>query len=152
MPKQERLLRKGPEVVVATPGRLWEGLRCHWPSVSDMRRLSWLVLDEADRMVQHGHYQVGHVGTCLARRVCLWGLGLREVGGSSGAARSPSRGSHGQAPGQACGAWVCGEVGYSSRPARLLSGGPRRCVCPGKAQLAVHCDSYRGPLHVDDAS
>jgi DEAD/DEAH box helicase len=59
VPKQERLLRKGPEVIVATPGRLWEGLRCHWPGVSDVRRLSWLVLDEADRMVQQGHYQVG---------------------------------------------------------------------------------------------
>eukprot|EP00884_Botryococcus_braunii_P003437 jgi/Botrbrau1/13094/Bobra.0187s0053.1 len=57
VPKQERLLRKGPEVIVATPGRLWEGLRCNWPGVSDVRRLSWLVLDEADRMVQQGHYQ-----------------------------------------------------------------------------------------------
>lgn len=28
--------------------------------LSDMSQLSFLVLDEADRMVQQGHYQVGH--------------------------------------------------------------------------------------------
>ncbi len=57
-PKQERLLKRGPEIVVATPGRLWEVLRNAWPGISDVRRLTWLVLDEADRMVQQGHFQV----------------------------------------------------------------------------------------------
>jgi ATP-dependent RNA helicase DDX24/MAK5 len=57
-PKQARLLTRRPAVVVATPGRLWELMRAAEPHVSDLRGLSFLVLDEADRMVQQGHYQV----------------------------------------------------------------------------------------------
>ena len=57
-PKQARLLRVRPEVVVATPGRLWELMRDGEPHLADLRSLAFLVLDEADRMVQQGHFQV----------------------------------------------------------------------------------------------
>ena len=57
-PKQARLLRARPEVVVGTPGRLWELMRDAQPHLADLSRLAFLVLDEADRMVQQGHYQV----------------------------------------------------------------------------------------------
>ena len=58
MEKQERYLRGKPEVVVATPGRLWELMRDGAEHLTDMSDLSFLVLDEADRMVQQGHYEV----------------------------------------------------------------------------------------------
>ncbi|PSC76969.1 DEAD-box ATP-dependent RNA helicase 13 [Micractinium conductrix] len=54
--KQERLLSKHPEIVVATPGRLWDLMREGQPHVTNLSRLSFLVIDEADRMVQQGHY------------------------------------------------------------------------------------------------
>ncbi|KAL4431591.1 hypothetical protein ABPG77_001433 [Micractinium sp. CCAP 211/92] len=54
--KQERLLCKSPEVVVATPGRLWDLMREGQAHVTDLSQLSFLVIDEADRMVQQGHY------------------------------------------------------------------------------------------------
>lgn len=57
--KQQRLLGKRPAVVVATPGRLWELMRSGEPHLSDLTGMSHLVLDEADRMVQAGHFQVG---------------------------------------------------------------------------------------------
>jgi ATP-dependent RNA helicase DDX24/MAK5 len=55
--KQTRLLRRRPEIVVATPGRLWELMngQGHEHFV-DLGRLSFLVLDEADRMVEKGHF------------------------------------------------------------------------------------------------
>jgi ATP-dependent RNA helicase DDX24/MAK5 len=55
--KQERLLARRPEVVVATPGRLWELMneRNH-EHFADLGRLQFLVLDEADRMVERGHF------------------------------------------------------------------------------------------------
>ena len=56
--KQQRYLRSTPEVVVATPGRLWELMRDGAAHLTDMSHLSFLVLDEADRMVQQGHYEV----------------------------------------------------------------------------------------------
>lgn len=56
--KQLRLLSKRPAVVVATPGRLWELMCSGEPHLADMSQLSFLVLDEADRMVQAGHFQV----------------------------------------------------------------------------------------------
>ena len=53
-----RLLANKPPVVVATPGRLWELLREGEPHLATLTSLRFLVLDEADRMVQAGHFQV----------------------------------------------------------------------------------------------
>ena len=57
--KQTRLLAVKPEIVVATPGRLWELMRDGHEHLTNMRHLSFLTLDEADRMVQQGHFEVG---------------------------------------------------------------------------------------------
>lgn len=55
--KQERLLTKHPpEIVVATPGRFWELVKEGHKHVNDFTGLRYLILDEADRMVQQGHY------------------------------------------------------------------------------------------------
>merc|ERR1719274_274092 len=49
-----RLLARRPDIVVGTPGRLWEMIesREHIPRVD----LEFLVVDEADRMVEYGHF------------------------------------------------------------------------------------------------
>ena len=47
--KQERLLKRRPEVVVATVGRLWELMSNGEQHVRDLARLRFLILDEADR-------------------------------------------------------------------------------------------------------
>ena len=57
MPKQERQLRLRPHVVVATPGRLWKFMSEGNEFLSDFSHLQSFVLDEADRMVEHGHFQ-----------------------------------------------------------------------------------------------
>eukprot|EP00887_Chlorella_sp_A99_P006649 scaffold3.g6649.t1 len=54
--KQERLLARRPEVVVATPGRLWDLMSAGHAHLTNLNHLSFLVIDEADRMVQQGHY------------------------------------------------------------------------------------------------
>uniref|UniRef100_T1JIN4 ATP-dependent RNA helicase n=1 Tax=Strigamia maritima TaxID=126957 RepID=T1JIN4_STRMM len=54
--KQERLLRKKPEIIVATPGRLWELMHQDNPHLSDVNRVPLLVIDEADRMLEPGHF------------------------------------------------------------------------------------------------
>lgn len=53
------------QVVVATPGRLWELMQQGHAHLTDMSELSFFVLDEADRMVQQGHFQVTFACTCL---------------------------------------------------------------------------------------
>lgn len=56
--KQERYLNYRPEIVVATPGRLWELMSSgSYPFLADMSRLRYVVVDEADRMGEKGHYQ-----------------------------------------------------------------------------------------------
>ena len=69
--RQERVLGRRPAVVAATPGRLWDlmsggaaaggggssGGRAA-PHLARLGALDFLVLDEADRMVQQGHFQV----------------------------------------------------------------------------------------------
>ena len=56
--KQDRVLRGRPDVVVATPGRLADvaGSGRHTPFLGDWRRLQFLVLDEADRLVEKGSF------------------------------------------------------------------------------------------------
>jgi ATP-dependent RNA helicase RhlE len=51
MGPQEHALRSGVDVVVATPGRLLDHFRQPY---ARMKALSWLVLDEADRMLDMG--------------------------------------------------------------------------------------------------
>ena len=62
------------QVVVATPGRLWDlmrdGAQGH---VTDLSHLSFLVLDEADKMVQQGHFQVS---VFVLMCVSVFGKGL----------------------------------------------------------------------------
>lgn len=53
--KQERQLSRRPEVVVATPGRFWELASTH-AHLSRLETLRHLVIDEADRMLERGHY------------------------------------------------------------------------------------------------
>uniref|UniRef100_A0A8C8VJ39 ATP-dependent RNA helicase n=1 Tax=Pelusios castaneus TaxID=367368 RepID=A0A8C8VJ39_9SAUR len=54
--KQERVLNQKPEIVIATPGRLWELIKEKHPHLSKLRQLRCLVVDEADRMVERGHF------------------------------------------------------------------------------------------------
>ncbi|XP_033644649.1 ATP-dependent RNA helicase DDX24-like [Asterias rubens] len=55
--KQQRMLKKRPEIVVGTPGRIWELFREGEPHLSTMSGVQSLVLDEADRMIEKGHYE-----------------------------------------------------------------------------------------------
>ena len=48
---QVRDLRGGVEIVIATPGRLIDMLES---GVTNLRRVTYLVLDEADRMLDMG--------------------------------------------------------------------------------------------------
>lgn len=56
--KQDRQLRARPSVIVATPGRLWELIEDRHPFLQDLySSVRFLVLDEADRMVETGHFR-----------------------------------------------------------------------------------------------
>ncbi|XP_072545305.1 ATP-dependent RNA helicase DDX24 [Salminus brasiliensis] len=54
--KQDRVLKRRPEIVIATPGRLWEMIQDKHPHLRNLRQLRSLVIDEADRMVEKGHF------------------------------------------------------------------------------------------------
>ncbi|BBN10477.1 ATP-dependent RNA helicase DDX24/MAK5 [Marchantia polymorpha subsp. ruderalis] len=56
-PKQQRLLSYKPEIVVGTPGRLWELMSNGESHLLELHSLSFFVLDEADRMVEKGHFK-----------------------------------------------------------------------------------------------
>ncbi|KAH9681518.1 hypothetical protein WN943_029291 [Citrus x changshan-huyou] len=55
--KQERLLKARPELVVGTPGRLWELMSGGEKHLVELHTLSFFVLDEADRMIENGHFR-----------------------------------------------------------------------------------------------
>lgn len=65
--KQQRLLGYSPEIVIGTPGRLWDLIDSnhkHLKNLSDTLR--FLVIDEADRMLQTGSYpEVEQIFDCL---------------------------------------------------------------------------------------
>jgi ATP-dependent RNA helicase DDX24/MAK5 len=54
--KQRRILDRGVDVLVATPGRLWDILEEDEALARQISQLKFLVLDEADRMVEAGHF------------------------------------------------------------------------------------------------
>lgn len=55
--KQHRLLKSRPDVVVATPGRLWALKQTGDEHLEDLSDLKILVVDEIDRMLEEGHFQ-----------------------------------------------------------------------------------------------
>jgi ATP-dependent RNA helicase DDX24/MAK5 len=58
--KQERILSYGPCILIGTPGRIWElinGEMNEYLVNSIPSNLEVLVLDEADRMVEVGHFK-----------------------------------------------------------------------------------------------
>ncbi|CAI6351222.1 unnamed protein product [Macrosiphum euphorbiae] len=59
--KQERILKKGPEIVVATPGRLWEMVQRNEPHLMQLNKVKYFVIDEADRMVETAHFPELHL-------------------------------------------------------------------------------------------
>ncbi|XP_034940551.1 ATP-dependent RNA helicase DDX24 [Chelonus insularis] len=58
--KQERILSKGPEIVIATPGRLWELIEQGNAHLNQLDSLKYLTIDETDRMLEKGHFQELH--------------------------------------------------------------------------------------------
>jgi ATP-dependent RNA helicase DDX24/MAK5 len=59
LPKQERELAGHPAIVIGTPGRLWDLLNQNTNTdlFNALPKLKLLVLDEADRMVEIGHFK-----------------------------------------------------------------------------------------------
>ena len=56
--KQERVLSKHkPHIVVATPGRFWELVQKGQCWLQSLDLVKYLVIDEADRMAEKGHFQ-----------------------------------------------------------------------------------------------
>lgn len=55
--KQQRLLAKRPAIVVATPGRFLELFQSSTDIADMFKKSEILVLDEADRLLQTGHYE-----------------------------------------------------------------------------------------------
>ncbi|KAH8090622.1 P-loop containing nucleoside triphosphate hydrolase protein [Filobasidium floriforme] len=54
--KQKRLVARGCDILVATPGRLWDLCEEDDSFASQIKRIKFLVIDEADRMIETGHF------------------------------------------------------------------------------------------------
>ena len=54
--KQERLLAKA-DIVIGTPGRLWEIMSTIPGSLKRLQKIKFLVTDEADRLLSEGHFK-----------------------------------------------------------------------------------------------
>ncbi|PJF16973.1 P-loop containing nucleoside triphosphate hydrolases superfamily protein isoform 2 [Paramicrosporidium saccamoebae] len=55
--KQERLLGYAPHIIIGTPGRLAEVLSASTTLQTQLSQLQYLVLDEADRLCEKGHFK-----------------------------------------------------------------------------------------------
>ena len=54
--KQERLLSTA-DIVIGTPGRLWEIMTTSTDATDRLKKVKYLVLDEADRLLSEGHFK-----------------------------------------------------------------------------------------------
>ncbi|KAJ3161822.1 ATP-dependent RNA helicase [Geranomyces michiganensis] len=57
IPKQKRQLLMKPDILVATPGRLWELASEDENLLAKLRNIKFLAIDEADRMLEAGHFK-----------------------------------------------------------------------------------------------
>ena len=58
------------DIIVSTPGRLWEVMHESQELVSGLRRVQFLVLDEADRLLSEGHFkEIEEILDALDRKV-----------------------------------------------------------------------------------
>ncbi|KAL6709890.1 ATP-dependent RNA helicase [Coniothyrium glycines] len=65
--KQRRQLEKA-DIVIGTPGRLWEVISSGQGLMSKFKQIRFLVLDEADRLLSEGHYkELGEILKVLER-------------------------------------------------------------------------------------
>jgi ATP-dependent RNA helicase DDX24/MAK5 len=65
--KQQRLLADA-DIVIGTPGRLWEILSTGHGLIAKMQKIQFLVVDEADRLLSEGHFkEVKEILTALDR-------------------------------------------------------------------------------------
>ncbi|KAK4688530.1 ATP-dependent RNA helicase DDX24/MAK5, partial [Tremellales sp. Uapishka_1] len=55
--KQKRIVERGCDILVATPGRLWDLMGTDDELATSVRTLRFLVIDEADRMIENGHFK-----------------------------------------------------------------------------------------------
>ncbi|KAI9339067.1 P-loop containing nucleoside triphosphate hydrolase protein [Obelidium mucronatum] len=55
--KQRRVLSHSPDIIVATPGRLWELAENDAMLRASLKCVKFLILDEADRMLEAGHFR-----------------------------------------------------------------------------------------------
>ena len=54
--KQQRLLRDA-DIIVATPGRLWEVISGSTGTIESLKQIRYMVVDEADRLLSEGHFK-----------------------------------------------------------------------------------------------
>ncbi|RAK96135.1 ATP-dependent RNA helicase MAK5 [Aspergillus ibericus CBS 121593] len=54
--KQQRVLA-GADIVIGTPGRVWEVLSSGQGLIRKMQQIKFLVIDEADRLLSEGHFK-----------------------------------------------------------------------------------------------
>ncbi|KAJ1941483.1 ATP-dependent RNA helicase, partial [Kickxella alabastrina] len=55
-PKQERQLNTCPDIIIATPGRFWDLVSTNDVYLDQLRAIKFLAIDEADRMLEPGHF------------------------------------------------------------------------------------------------
>lgn len=55
--RQERILAKEPEIIVATPGRLWELIASGNGHLKKINSVRYFAVDETDRMIEKGHFE-----------------------------------------------------------------------------------------------
>jgi ATP-dependent RNA helicase DDX24/MAK5 len=77
--KQQRQIARA-DIVIATPGRLWEVISTDIPLLQAFKQIKFLVVDEADRLLSEGHFkEAKEILEALDREE----MGFDEAGGNS---------------------------------------------------------------------
>ena len=58
IPKQERLLRKHPHIIVGTPGRIWYFMEQKRLGAACLHHVRFVIGDEADKLVSDSNDEV----------------------------------------------------------------------------------------------
>ena len=71
--KQKRQLSRGADILVATPGRLWDLIGEDDTLAKAIKGIKFLVIDEADRMIENGHFaELENIVRLTRRKGYVW--------------------------------------------------------------------------------
>ncbi|KAK0913365.1 ATP-dependent RNA helicase [Friedmanniomyces endolithicus] len=142
MQKQERLL-KYADIVIGTPGRLWEVMSAGQGTIKALQQIQFLVVDEADRLLSEGHFkEVEEILNALERDV--------DIDDENEAAEEEQKGKSGGEPkiNQDSMEYLLAKIKFREEQPKFVDVNPINQLATGLKEGLIECSGPEKDLYL----